>query len=180
MGDRKIRRAVPSLNNPRVCQVDKYSQLFGNTTHTHTRLAAAHKHMHKANTILRARCVQVIRKTRKKCWRGGCGQPEGGRETERRKHNVLVTAKQKHRQNITITFNGNVSLWERGLESVLHGSTRTAGRESKLYVLDMRSAQSFKAEESQKVGQVRWKRNLNCWIKLWLNLLFVRRFPHIC
>lgn len=42
----------------------------------------------------------------KKCWRGGCGQPEGGRETERRKHNVLVTAK----QNITITFHGNVSL----------------------------------------------------------------------
>lgn len=49
-------------------------------------------------------------------------------------------------------------LWEHGLEFVLHGSTWTAGRESKLYVLDMRSAQSFKAEESQKVGQVRRKK----------------------
>lgn len=42
--------------------------------------------MHIANIILTARCVQVIRMTWKNCWRGGCGQPDRERESERERN----------------------------------------------------------------------------------------------
>lgn len=93
-----------------VYQIDKYSQLCADWTLEQKHTNTGTQTPDTANTILTARCVQVIRVRRKKVLEGGvggCGQPE--RETQRVREKTQ-RAERERDSHITSIFSWNVSV----------------------------------------------------------------------
>lgn len=92
-----------------VYQIDKYSQLCADWTLEQKHTNTGTQTPDTANTILTARCVQVIRVRRKKVLEGGWVWPTWERDTERAREKTQ-RAERERDSHITSIFSWNVSV----------------------------------------------------------------------